>query len=193
MSVCLNLWKKTKFYFRFPGFLYMYNESALPWTFRLFPESVKYDKKKANSYLQVYVVWCTEVKQCWYWSLFGVFIFFWCFPRILVGKGGSIDVNNNRLHIFYAWPQGKDWLDGHRMCQRVDSSTHSTNFFLRFSHIRVDLLSYESKPTDQQKQCDWRGEENVDGRDNTWIVSSLCIITVVLPQRSYKTLIFTTW
>ena len=36
-------------------------------------------------------------------------------------------------------------------------------FFLRSSSIRVDLLSYESKPADKREQYDWRAEKNLDG------------------------------
>ena len=35
--------------------------------------------------------------------------------------------------------------------------------FLRSSRIRVDLLSYERKPTDKREQYDWRVEKNLDG------------------------------
>ena len=37
------------------------------------------------------------------------------------------------------------------------------NFILRSSRIRVDLLSYESIPTDKRWQYDWRAEKNLDG------------------------------
>ena len=36
-------------------------------------------------------------------------------------------------------------------------------FFLRSSRIRVNLLSYESIPTDKREQYDWRAEKNLDG------------------------------
>ena len=36
-------------------------------------------------------------------------------------------------------------------------------FFLRFSCIRVDRLSYESKPIDKREQNDWRAEKNLNG------------------------------
>ena len=36
-------------------------------------------------------------------------------------------------------------------------------FFLRSTHIRVDLLSYEGKMTAKQGQYDWRAEKNSDG------------------------------
>ena len=39
--------------------------------------------------------------------------------------------------------------------------------FLRSSRIRVDLLSYESKPTDKREQYDWRAEKNFDGKQET--------------------------
>ena len=42
----------------------------------------------------------------------------------------------------------------------VDGSRPS--FFLWSSWTRVDLLSYESKPTDKWEQCDWRAEKNLD-------------------------------
>ena len=32
-------------------------------------------------------------------------------------------------------------------------------FFLRSSRIRINLLSYESKPTDKQEQYDWIAEK----------------------------------
>ena len=32
------------------------------------------------------------------------------------------------------------------------------NYFLQSSRIRVDLLSYKSKPTDKRKQYDWVAE-----------------------------------
>ena len=36
-------------------------------------------------------------------------------------------------------------------------------FVLRSSRNRVDLLSYESKPTDKPKQYDWMAEKNWTG------------------------------
>ena len=39
----------------------------------------------------------------------------------------------------------------------------STNFFLRSSCNRVNLLSYESKPTYKREQYDCVGEKNLDG------------------------------
>ena len=36
------------------------------------------------------------------------------------------------------------------------------NFFLRSSRIRVDLLLYESIPSDKQEQYDFRAEKNLD-------------------------------
>ena len=35
-------------------------------------------------------------------------------------------------------------------------------FFLRSSRIEVDLLSYESKPTDKPEQYDWMAEKILD-------------------------------
>ena len=34
---------------------------------------------------------------------------------------------------------------------------------MRSSRIRVNLLSYESKPTDKREQYDWRTEKNFNG------------------------------
>ena len=51
----------------------------------------------------------------------------------------------------------------------TDTHTHThthtprPNFFLRSSHIRVDLQAYESKPTDNREKYDWRAEKNLDG------------------------------
>ena len=41
--------------------------------------------------------------------------------------------------------------------------TYPSNFFLRFSRIRVDLLSYDTKPTDTQDQYDWMSKKNWAG------------------------------
>ena len=38
------------------------------------------------------------------------------------------------------------------------------NFYLRSSRISVDLLSYESKPTEKLEQNNWRSEKNLDGK-----------------------------
>ena len=38
------------------------------------------------------------------------------------------------------------------------------HFFLRPSRIRVDLLPYESKPTDKREQNDERAEKKLDGK-----------------------------
>ena len=38
------------------------------------------------------------------------------------------------------------------------------NCFVRSCRIRVNLLSYESIPTDKQEQYDWRAEKNLDGK-----------------------------
>ena len=38
-----------------------------------------------------------------------------------------------------------------------------SNFFLRFSRIRVNLLLYESKTTHKRGQYYWRAEKNLDG------------------------------
>ena len=43
-----------------------------------------------------------------------------------------------------------------------DSETRP--FFFQSSRIRVDLLSYEGKPTDEREQCDWKAEKNLDGK-----------------------------
>ena len=37
---------------------------------------------------------------------------------------------------------------------------------MQYSRIRVELLSYESKPTDKRGQYDWRDEKNLDGDSN---------------------------
>ena len=37
------------------------------------------------------------------------------------------------------------------------------NFFLQSSRIRIDLISYESIPTDKREQYDRRAEKNLDG------------------------------
>ena len=44
----------------------------------------------------------------------------------------------------------------------VASGNLPLEFFLRSSHNRVDLLSYERKPTDKRDQYDWIAEENLD-------------------------------
>ena len=38
-----------------------------------------------------------------------------------------------------------------------------SNFYEKSSHIRVNQLSYVSKPTDKWEQYDWRGEKNWAG------------------------------
>ena len=43
------------------------------------------------------------------------------------------------------------------------SAATRPNFFLQSCHIRVDLQSYESKPTDKWEQYDWRADKNLDG------------------------------
>ena len=37
------------------------------------------------------------------------------------------------------------------------------NVFLCFSHIRVDLLSHDSKATDKQEHYNWRAGKKLDG------------------------------
>ena len=41
--------------------------------------------------------------------------------------------------------------------------------FMQSSRIRVDLLTYESIPTDRQEQYDFRTEKNLDGHCQVWI------------------------
>ena len=50
--------------------------------------------------------------------------------------------------------------DGGR--QKADM-TSRPNVLLRSSRIKVDQLSYESKPTDKREQYDWRAEKSLDG------------------------------
>ena len=59
---------------------------------------------------------------------------------------------------------------GQKTCSivRVERYFESTRinpsrFFSQSSHIRVDLLSYESKSTDNREQYNWRAEKNLDG------------------------------
>ena len=42
---------------------------------------------------------------------------------------------------------------------------NSTNFFLRSSRISVNLLSYESIPTDKREQYSSGAEKNLDGKE----------------------------
>ena len=55
------------------------------------------------------------------------------------------------------------------MCTNSRSSTRPY-FFLRSSHIRVDLLSYESKPTNKRKQYDWMAEKKLDGHKSATLI-----------------------
>ena len=48
-----------------------------------------------------------------------------------------------------------------------DTCTSRPNFFVRSRRIRVDLLSYESKTTDERQQNDWRAKKNLDGVGTT--------------------------
>ena len=60
-----------------------------------------------------------------------------------------------------SWPKTRAGL--HKIKVQPHLWACSTHFFLWCSRIRVDLLSYESKPTDKRLQNDWRAEKNLDG------------------------------
>ena len=57
-------------------------------------------------------------------------------PRYETGGGGA--------HLSVKIIEQKD----------AQSNVFSTNFFLRFSRVRVDLLSYKKKTTDKREQYD---------------------------------------
>ena len=40
-------------------------------------------------------------------------------------------------------------------------------FFLRFSRVRVDRLSYDGKMTDKREQCHWMAEKKLNGLATT--------------------------
>ena len=46
-----------------------------------------------------------------------------------------------------------------------------SDFFLRYSRNRVDLLPYKSKPVDEQEQYNWMAEKKLDGnKEKKWNV-----------------------
>ena len=51
----------------------------------------------------------------------------------------------------------------HYMHMYILKHAYSINFFVRSSRIRVDLLSYDSKPTDKREQNYWKAKKNLDG------------------------------
>ena len=59
---------------------------------------------------------------------------------------------------FWNWQSGRD-----RRMLSFEEINYPSIFFLQFSRNRVNLLSYESKPTDKWEQCDWRAEKNWTG------------------------------
>ena len=67
----------------------------------------------------------------------------------------------NSLYVYITYVNSQ--FQPIRLFLELTAAITRPNFSQPSSRIRVDLLSYESKTTDNREQYDWRTEENLDG------------------------------